>query len=305
MICCPRLSTRNRNVALAKAGHGFTLIELSIVLTIIALLAGGVLVARDMIASAAIRKTISQYEQFNAAANTFIAKYNCLPGDCANASNFGLGLSIPWPNGSGNGIVCVNDGTTQGEIGCLRFWTHLYDAKLIASAGPANPICGYDTLQACAYNDAYYIGWHSPTASIVHQTRATLYAVNPSTSEAVGGWDVTDFETTTSPGFSRGTFPAPLPAWRAFTLRTGVGGWEPLALTPAEAYSIDAKVDDGQPLTGSAVAFALGYDGLVAPPPLNHPNDGYGVGGTHCINGSAYDTTQNMPQCDLMLRASF
>src|SRR4051812_37452108 len=46
---------------------GFTLIELSIVLVIIGLVAGGVLVGREMIYAARIRATISQVEQFQTA----------------------------------------------------------------------------------------------------------------------------------------------------------------------------------------------------------------------------------------------
>jgi len=60
---------------------GFTLIELSIVLVIIALIIGGILAARSMIETAALNKTISQLTQFDAGVGTFRAKYNSLPGD--------------------------------------------------------------------------------------------------------------------------------------------------------------------------------------------------------------------------------
>lgn len=60
---------------------GFTLVELSIVLVIIGLVAGGVLVGRDLIAAATIRSTISQIEKYKTAVNTFRGKYGYLPGD--------------------------------------------------------------------------------------------------------------------------------------------------------------------------------------------------------------------------------
>ena len=71
---------------------GFTLIEVSIVLVIIGLLAGGVLVGRDLIEAAKIRQQITQIEQFKAAVNTFRAKYNALPGDLlfTQATAFGF-----------------------------------------------------------------------------------------------------------------------------------------------------------------------------------------------------------------------
>ena len=72
---------------------GFTLIELSIVLVIIGLLAGGVLVGRDLIAAAALRSQITQIEKYNAAANTFRAKYGFLPGDLPANQAAALGFA--------------------------------------------------------------------------------------------------------------------------------------------------------------------------------------------------------------------
>ena len=51
--------------------RGFTLVEMSIVLVIIALLVAGVLVGQDMINAAAVRSQIAQIEKYNSAVNTF------------------------------------------------------------------------------------------------------------------------------------------------------------------------------------------------------------------------------------------
>jgi prepilin-type N-terminal cleavage/methylation domain-containing protein len=50
---------------------GFTLIELSIVLVVIALVVGGVLIGRDLIEAAKIRSQINQLSKFTTLANTF------------------------------------------------------------------------------------------------------------------------------------------------------------------------------------------------------------------------------------------
>lgn len=68
------------------AQRGFTLIELSIRLVIIGLIVGGVLVGRDLIE----RAQISQIEKYNTVVHTFQLKYNALPGDIANAAQFGF-----------------------------------------------------------------------------------------------------------------------------------------------------------------------------------------------------------------------
>ena len=71
---------------------GFTLIELSIVLVIIGLIAGGVLVGRDLISAVAVRGEVSQLEGLDTAVNTFKMKYNALPGDISktDAASFGM-----------------------------------------------------------------------------------------------------------------------------------------------------------------------------------------------------------------------
>src|SRR5476651_1560647 len=64
-----------------QSEHGFTLIELSIVLVIIGLIVGCILVGQDLISAAEVRATVGQIEKYNSAVNTFRGKYNSMPGD--------------------------------------------------------------------------------------------------------------------------------------------------------------------------------------------------------------------------------
>lgn len=86
---------------------GFTLVELSIVLVIIGLVIGGVMVGRDLIEASKIRAQITQISDIETQINTFRVKYNCLPGDCINATS-AIGSTY-----NGN---TINDGDGDGLI---------------------------------------------------------------------------------------------------------------------------------------------------------------------------------------------
>ena len=121
-------------------GHkGFTLVELSMVLVVISLLIGGILVGQDLIRAATIRSEVSTMEKIQSAINTFRGKYNCVPGDCVNAVDFGLG-----PNGNGDGVVQLYD-VPSSSAESMYFWTHLSAGNLIPGrfAGTLNDARGF------------------------------------------------------------------------------------------------------------------------------------------------------------------
>src|SRR4051812_16635172 len=129
-----------------EQNYGFTLIELSIVLVIIGLIVGGILVGQDLIKAAQIRATVSQIEKYQAAVNTFKAKYNYLPGDMPGTEAQALGFFVltgaAWDGttgyGDGNGQIVAGASTNAGPPSFLytagestAFWRHLSDAQLI------------------------------------------------------------------------------------------------------------------------------------------------------------------------------
>lgn len=217
-----RFATSSRH-----ASSGFTLIELAIVIVIIALIIGGILTGKDLIATAANRKIIDQMVAYQAAFNTFKLKYNCMPGDCINVRTF---FGTTDTNGN-----AVNNGDGNGVINGWPYevpgiWQHLSDAGLISEAytgayGGANAtfvvvgpggnfpgvpgLSGKSAFEISYQNGTYYGGLQGNLLTI----GADVDAV---------GW-------------------SPWPAC--------VGNSGPCP-TMRQNYEIDNKIDDGMALTG-------------------------------------------------------
>src|ERR1700682_2054802 len=93
--------------------HGFTLIEIAIVLVIIGLLLGGVLKGQELITGARVRNLISQQDGVKAAYFGFLDRFRALPGDYGNATATitgvsaasGCGVAGNIGNGNGNGQI--------------------------------------------------------------------------------------------------------------------------------------------------------------------------------------------------------
>ena len=123
--------------------HGFTLVEIAIVITIVGLLIGGILKGQQLLENARITITIKQVQSFRAAEILFRDMYNQLPGDIptANAHIVNCTIANNCYNGDGNSII----GTTSikfnhddqsasiamPDVETTMFWTHLTTANLI------------------------------------------------------------------------------------------------------------------------------------------------------------------------------
>ena len=239
--------------------QGFTLIEMSIVLVVIGLVVGGVMAGEELVKASKIRKVISEIEQLNTAVMTFRGKYDCIPGDCANATTF-WGTAA-WPlcsfyNSSAplivGGPTCNGDGdghidSTKTAVGQeqMWFWHHLLNAGLLSLTPP--PQLGEYLTSAVpiSLNDAAVPGMNIPMSNTGLGAWSSLYWNSTLITQTLGncGWWDSGFQGNC---WSQGNNLEFLGGIWAF----GNGGLSPGGLSPAMALAIDTKLDDGHADTG-------------------------------------------------------
>ncbi len=284
---------------------GFTLIEISIVLVIIGLIAGSVLVGRDLIKQSELRSVITDAERYNTAVNAFRTKYNCLPGDCANATDFfGTqtgGGGCPYPtvvSGSENPLTCNGNGSlsiwgSSEPPGPylherLRFWQQLSAAGLVG----------------------HFTGIGNTSMGEPINTQSIMFGFNaPQTKLDKSGLSVYHGSTLNTFGFN---YFKPLDSVHIFVLGTTdtcdpstcITHNDPVAaasagITPELAFMLDRKVDDGKPGSGAITA-----------PPTDGGHNGnswfFCTTGDHTQAQTAeYNLTVKTPVCPLFLQATF
>jgi len=243
---------------------GFTLIELSIVLIIIGLVTGAILVGQDLVRAAETHSIIGQIEGYKAAINTFRVKYNALPGDMPDATDY-WGTDVNCPNtvydgvpktatcnGNGNGLI--GNSLTPDVYENQRFWQHLANAGLIEGAYTGVRSTGAYTWCSSFPSSAPMLK-AQPKAGInlygtMNMMGADLVPLNPPNPEFLNS--TTAFYDT------------------VFFIGKSTAGDDPqnssgrgALFTSQQVYSIDSKIDDGMPYTGMIRISAYPSDGIA------------------------------------------
>lgn len=199
--------------------NGFTLIELSIVLAILGLIAGGIMGGQTLVKTSQLRGVVVQATSYASATTQFVEQYGELPGDFSRAARVWAGAV----SGNGNGIISELPGANAaGEN--FQAWKHLMSAGYISGSftGTSGPASGADAVP----------GVNVPVGTL----RNTVFWYT--------SWGMQDASST---DFFPGNYNNLLVYGGA---KKNSWPWGK-TMSGANAYDIDKKVDDGFPGQGA------------------------------------------------------
>lgn len=241
--------------------HGFTLIEMSIVLVIIGLIIGGIIKGQEVVNSARVKMQVAQIDAVRGAIYTFQDRYNYYPGDLTGVSAFGLTAS-------------AHDGNQDGMVSTYAETAAAYLADNAADTGNESELVWLHLAAA-----DLLAGIKTDTGNIYTATSAIYAGKASGTFLTVGSYDLS---------LHAG------PAVRGVMVRiqgSAPGGSAPTAgLKEGDAAGIDAKYDDGNPGTGSVLANTATYTTCLGTtlPTAAKPGQGtYAVGALASPNSVA------------------
>ncbi|MFI4984046.1 MAG: type II secretion system protein [Rickettsiales bacterium] len=230
--------------------NAFTIVELSIALIIISLLATAVLAGSSLIENAKINKMISDLTAIEKSYQTFNVTYNAIPGDFANAYSIWSGncaTTAAICNGNGDGKIqsyYAGVSSSMNDDEARKAWRHMELAGVTTFViyGPTFP---------SAWNNFYGTDTDIPRGPMSKSGYLLLYGNDQlrtqNEAEPVGGI----YSPTTD---------------NIIYLGSPVAGYlvANSALKPIQAMNIDSKVDDGLISTGNGASTGIfrAFDGL-------------------------------------------
>jgi prepilin-type N-terminal cleavage/methylation domain-containing protein len=216
---------------------GFSLLELSIVLVIIGLLAGGVMVGQDLARQAELRSVTTDVQKIVISINAFRNKYSSYPGDMPNATAYWGSATCPGDfstpgtgtttcNGNNDGII---NGSSAANIERYRFWQHLSNAGLLEGQ--------YTGVPSSASHTSLTVGQNVP------RLKANV------------GLQIYFFTDLTS-NFSK---PGIRHSLMLFNQGSAAIASGQAAFSTEEAFALDTKTDDGLPGMGILLSPSSAY----------------------------------------------
>lgn len=243
---------------------GFSLIELSISVTIIAIIISLIVSAKGIVEDSKLKTIVADFAYYQSAFNKFNSVYKGFPGDLPNATDYWTSTcaTIISCNGDGNGVIDYSYGSANASE-LERAWKHLDLADLIKDGFPVTTQnrAGLE-VESSAPRSVFKLSGYSMIGGV-------------NIGGVTGGFITSPFSSNINAiyiGLSSGGYNRPL----------DVG-----ALTAEQAYSIDAKFDDAKIDAGNAIGNSTGKIRSVA---------GYGSAANTCISGGYYNIAESSLQ---------
>lgn len=214
----------------------FSLVELSIVLVIIALIVGGITAGQSILRNAKLKTITTDFAVYQSAMANFNDRYSELPGDFSHATDvWGEANAIPATcadtastdkktcNGDGDGAI---EPSSAGSDEIFRFWQHLANAGMI---------------------EGVFTGISTDNAD---HDRASLGVNVPRSSVDNAGWSIGLVGNTAASFPTTAVYHGLL-----FGAVETNGDTREIVLAPEDAGSIDDKIDDGFPGRGEVLTW--------------------------------------------------
>ena len=196
--------------------RGFTLLEMALVVAIIGLLAGSLVAGKSYIKNARLTTMVNETRYYVGALEQFEQRYGAVAGDMINATNYWSNVG----NGDGNGLINMGN---AGEV--FYVFQHLARAGFITGSytGAAGGGGAYDSIPGTNVpagiipSSGYY--FDDQNAAIIINSNGVLFE----------GYYI-------HPLFAGLRIPGNVPGNNF--------------VSPADAFKVDAKFDDGNPGLG-------------------------------------------------------
>lgn len=216
--------------------QGFSLLEMSVVLIIIAFIVAGVMATQTLQSEAKLRALVMDFNTYKLSYQNFFDYYGQKPGDYTRANT---AFNLTNSDGNGNGYIDFNSTAEMRKV-----WLHLrysefasFEPVALTSSTDDRIISG-QTVPKGPYDNSGYLIASRNSANNNLWTNATSPWGSNNVTAIYAGRTPTSNTADPDSGFSFGV------------------------LTPIEAFSIDKKMDDGFDNT-VAVAFTGANTGII------------------------------------------
>ncbi len=220
------------------SAHGFTLVEMAVVLSIIGLIIGGIIMGSGLQRNQAVQQVLADAKLYRTAIQQFRTQYGFLPGDFPTATSV-------WGDDATN---CADGAITNGAPGTCNG-----DGDSVLEAGAGASVTG-EAFQAWKQLmlAQYIVGSYSGLAGSSNNYTATPGSNIPTSVMKGAGFFLWSWGTLSG---NASFFDADYDNAMLFGATVSASYPYAPALTPKEAGDIDSKADDGYPGFGDIVSF--------------------------------------------------